>query len=149
MSESLGVARKNIDAWNKRDLDSRLSTLHFPQYRITGTGDLIEESEEVIGEKWRQALEFVVEYEKWDHSEIDEVEIIHSSENKVHLELIFGRYRADGFKYASMKSFWIMSKFVGVWKRILASNMPLEYYLPEDELSMIRQRRREILNAIF
>ena len=149
MSASLDVVRRNIDAWTKRDIDSRLSTLHFPQYRITGTGNLIEESEEVIGDKWRQALEFVVEYEKWDHSEVDEVEITHSSENKIHLELIFGRYRTDGFRYASMKSFWIMSEFDGEWKRTLASNMPLKYYLPEDEISMIRQRKHEILGTIF
>ena len=149
MSAPLDVVRRNIDAWNKGDIDSRLSTLYFPQYRITGTGSLVEELEEVIGEKWKLALKFVVEYENWDHSEIDEVEIIHSSENKVHLALVFGRYRADGLRYASMKSFWIMSKFDGVWRRTLASNLPLEYYLPEDEISMIRQRKHEILGPIF
>ena len=149
MSAPLEVVRRNIDAWNNGDIESRLSTLHFPQYRISRAGELVEESEEVIGEKWRQGIEFNVEYEKWDHSEVDEVEIIDSSEDKVHLALVFGRYRADGFRYASLKSLWIMSKFDGEWKRTLASNMPLNYYLPEDEVSLIRQRKREILGAIF
>jgi hypothetical protein len=146
MSTPLDIVNKNIDAWNRRDIDSRLSTLHFPQYRISGTGSLVEESEEVIGEKWKQALEFAVKCEKWDHSEIDEAKVVHSSDDKVHLSLDFGRYRADGFRYASLKSFWIMTKKDGEWKRTLASNMPLEYNLPEEEIIIMRQRWREVFN---
>ncbi len=65
------------------------------------------------------------------------------------LTLVFGRYRADGFRYASLKSLWIMSKSDGEWKRVLVSNIPLKYFLPEDEVSMIRQRKHETLGSIF
>jgi hypothetical protein len=146
--DALSVVERNIKAWNASDVEARLNTLHFPQYRIDVRGNLSVVSKEQREVDLVRILEFVKEHEKWDHSVIDSVEVIHESKDKVHLSCEFSRFRDDGTRYASLKSFWVMAKIEGEWKRSLVSNMLLEYHLPDDEVETLVEQRKRLMTRI-
>lgn len=141
----LSVVERNIKAWNASDVEARLNTLHFPQYRIDEKGVFSAMSREQVGAGFKRMFGFVKEHERWDHSVIDSMEVIHESKDKVHLSCEFSRFRADGTRYASLKSYWVMVKIEGEWKRSSVSNMPLEYYLPENELEILEEQKKRLL----
>ena len=51
----------------------------------------------------------------WDHSTLDSKEVIHSSENKVHVFIQFTRRDKNGGKIATHRSLWIMTRVSGRW----------------------------------
>jgi hypothetical protein len=61
------------------------------------------------------AFNYLAEREGWDHSTLDLVKGIHESDVKVHFKIEFSRYRADGIKYATHQSLWIVTKEDDHW----------------------------------
>ena len=53
--------------------------------------------------------------ETWHHTEMDWVQALHSSEDKVHLYLQWTRYDEDGSALATYPALWIMTKIHGNW----------------------------------
>jgi hypothetical protein len=51
----------------------------------------------------------------WHHSKWDRRRIIHTSDNKVHVDTKFTRYREDGTKIGSYESLYIVTKENGQW----------------------------------
>lgn len=116
---ALRVVERNIEAWNASDVEARLDTLHFPQHRIDARGVISVVSGGQARTGLVRMLGFVKEHERWDHSVIDSVEAIHESEDKVHLSCEFSRFRADGVRYASLRSLWVMVRVDGEWRLAL------------------------------
>jgi len=78
---------------------------------IAGVNVIItEKSEDFIDLTPRLA-----EREGWHHSEMDALEAVQSSDDKVHFLIEFSRYRSDGYRYAHYKGLWILSRVDGRW----------------------------------
>jgi hypothetical protein len=53
--------------------------------------------------------------EGWARSTLDSVTMRQNDPVKVHFEVVFSRYRADGTKYATYQSLWISTFKDGHW----------------------------------
>jgi hypothetical protein len=109
-------ARAPIDAFfkafNARDNDALKKTLHYPHVRINETGNV---------NVWRDAseagtnFEGLIRSEGWARSSLDSVTMRQNDPVKVHFEVVFSRYKADGSKYATYQSLWIVTSVNGEW----------------------------------
>ena len=109
-------ARSPIDAFfkafNARDNDALKKTLHYPHVRINEAGNV---------NVWRDASEAGTNFEGltrsegWARSSLDSVTMRQNDQVKVHFEVVFSRYKADGSKYATYQSLWIVTSVNGEW----------------------------------
>jgi hypothetical protein len=107
-------ARRTIEAFfqafNKQDAAGMRNTLQFPHIRIaSGRTTIVATPEQCKGD-----LAEVLK-EGWHHSTLDRVEFVHSAPDKVHAAIAFSRYRADGTRYATYRSLWIITRVEGRW----------------------------------
>lgn len=118
-------ARKAIDdffvAFNNRDNQSLKDLYNFPHVFLFGNG-AARIAEDADG----MAVNFerMREREGWHRSTLDTIEATSVSEEKVHFELVFSRYREDGVKYSSVPALWILTKQDGHWGIQIRSLMP-------------------------
>ena len=109
-------ARAPIDAFfkafNARDNDALKKTLHYPHVRINEAGGV---------NVWKDASEAGTNFdgltrtEGWARSSLDSVSMRQNDAVKVHFDVVFSRYKADGTKYATYQSLWIVTKKDGQW----------------------------------
>ena len=109
-------ARAPIDAFfkafNARDNDALKQTLHYPHVRINEAGGV---------NIWKDASEAGTNFdgltrsEGWARSSLDSVTMRQHDPIKVHFDVVFSRYKADGTKYATYQSLWIVTKKDGRW----------------------------------
>jgi hypothetical protein len=109
-------ARKVVEAFfrafNAMDGKAIRNTLHFPHVMIAGVNVMVmERPEDFVNPTPRLA-----ETEGWHHSEMNSLEAIQSSDDKVHFVIEFSRHRADGYKYAAYQGIWILTKDAGRWR---------------------------------
>jgi hypothetical protein len=110
------AARAPIDAFftafNARDNDALKKTLHYPHVRINEAGGV---------NVWKDASEAATNFdgltrsEGWARSTLDSVTMRQNDAIKVHFEVVFSRYKADGTKYATYQSLWIVTQKEGRW----------------------------------
>ena|SRR5882672_6388237 len=109
-------ARAPIDgffkAFNARDNEALKKTLHYPHVRINEAGGV---------NVWKDASEVTTDFnaltraEGWARSTLDSVTMRQNDDVKVHFDVVFSRYKADGTKYAVYQSLWIVTKKDGAW----------------------------------
>ena len=110
------AARAPIDAFfkafNARDNEALRKTLHYPHVRINESGGV---------NIWKDASEAGTNFdgltrnEGWARSSLDSVVMRQNDPVKVHFEVTFSRYRADGTRYATYQSLWIVTLADGHW----------------------------------
>lgn len=110
------AARAPIDAFfkafNARDNEALRKTLHYPHVRINESGGV---------NIWKDASEAGTNFdgltrnEGWARSSLDSVVMRQNDPVKVHFEVTFSRYRADGTRYAMYQSLWIVTLADGHW----------------------------------
>ena len=110
------AARAPIDAFfkafNARDNEALKKTLHYPHVRINEAGGV---------NIWQTAAEAGTNFdaltrnEGWARSSLDSVTMRANDPAKVHFEVVFSRYKADGTKYATYQSLWIVTLKDGAW----------------------------------
>jgi hypothetical protein len=110
------AARAPIDAFfkafNARNNDELKKTLHYPHVRINEAGGV---------NVWKDASEAATNFdglarsEGWARSTLDSVTIRQNDAIKVHFDVVFSRYKADGTKYATYQSLWIVTQKDGQW----------------------------------
>ena len=113
-ADSEREARQVIDAFfaafNKSDSGGVRRTVHFPHIRIaSGRVTVIPSAKEWKGDPTPLAAE------DWHHSTLDSVQFVHGDAEKVHAAIVFSRYRADGARYATHHSLWIITRQDGRW----------------------------------
>jgi hypothetical protein len=109
-------ARAPIDAFfkafNARDNEALKKTLHYPHVRINEAGGV---------NVWKDASDVSTDFagltraEGWARSTLDSVTMRQNDGVKVHFDVVFSRYKADGTKYAVYQSLWIVTKKDGAW----------------------------------
>jgi hypothetical protein len=110
-------ARKVMDefmaAFNARDTGAWADTLLYPHVRFAGgTVTVYPDRTAFIA---ANHIDQLIAGEGWDHSKWDSIRIVQSGPNKVHFVVEFSRYHADGTKYASYPSLYIVEQVGGRW----------------------------------
>lgn len=89
----------NIEPWNKSS--------HFPGYRLKH-GEMQTLSESSLEDN-RKILSYL-RSTGWHRTDYDDFRFIHTSEDKVHLDVAFARYRKDGSQIGRWRSLYILTK---------------------------------------
>ena len=109
-----------MQAFNARDMHAWAATLHYPHVRIAaGKVTVYPDAKAFVAGR---DLDEFARKTGWHHSAWDDRQIIQSSLNKVHIAVRFSRYRADGEKYASYDSLYILQKRDGRWGIVARSS---------------------------
>lgn len=117
IAAALGVLDRHIAALNARDAAALARTLHFPHYRLAGGRMRI----------WKSAANYLEDFharagDAWHHSAWEFRNPIGCSPDKVHLDVGFCRYRADGSLLARYRSIWVVSFLDQRWAAQLRSS---------------------------
>jgi hypothetical protein len=111
-SEARAPIEVFFKAFNARDNEALKKTLNYPHVRINEAGAV---------NIWKDASEAGTNFdglaknEGWARSSLDSVTMRQHDEVKVHFEVVFSRYKADGTKYATYQSLWVSTKKDGKW----------------------------------
>ena len=113
----MAVLDRHFEALNAGDAAALADTLHFPHYRLAGTRMQV----------WDMPATYLDDFHAragagWHHSVWDFRNVIAASEDKVHFDVQFTRYRADDTPLASYRSLWVISKIGGRWAAQLRSS---------------------------
>ncbi len=111
------VMAAHIEALNARDAEALAATLHFPHHRLA-SGRL---------QTWPTPETYHRDFlaragEGWSHSQWDRLDVIAAGPDKVHLDVAFTRYRADGSALGSFRSLWIITREDGRWAAAFRSS---------------------------
>lgn len=110
-SEVMRLLDDYMTGWNRKDLAAWEQTFHFPHYRLaSGKMNVLDRPGLQDAKRiWASVGS------DWHHSRWDRRRIIHSSEDKVHVDTKFTRCRADGSVIGSFESLYIVTKEGGRW----------------------------------
>ena len=108
-----------MNAFNRQDLVAWENTFHFPHYRLASGRMHVSNAP---GEITAAAMERYLDSIGWHHSTWDRRDIIHFSDNKVHVDTKFTRYRKDGSIIGSYESLYILTRMEGKWGVIVRSS---------------------------
>ena len=101
-------------ALNAGNNQALFDTMHLPHVRISGDGVAIYTTREDLEKNYLK--EFAARAgDSWHHTVLDSTQVIHSSENKVHVFIQFTRYDKDSGLLATHQSLWIMTRLNGHW----------------------------------
>ena len=117
VAAAMEVLDRHMDALNRGDADELAQTLHFPHYRLAGTAM----------QTWPGPEHYLRDFraragEGWHHSAWDFRNVVAATDDKVHFDLQFTRYRADGSVLGRYRSLWVMSRIDGRWAAQLRSS---------------------------
>ncbi|MBX9596580.1 MAG: hypothetical protein K2X46_19605 [Roseomonas sp.] len=116
-AEAMAVLDRHMAALNARDAAALAATLHFPHYRLSGGRLRVWETPATYLDDF-----FARAGEGWDHSAWDYRYVVAASDDKVHLDVQFTRYRADGGSLGSFRSLWVVARLDGRWAAQLRSS---------------------------
>jgi len=85
-----------LATFNEGDTDGHAATLGYPHVRLAGGAVRIWADREEAAAAMALAIPTLREQTGWDHSVWDHRRVIHATSAKVHLDVQFTRYRADG-----------------------------------------------------
>ena len=112
--EATRAVENYMQALNNQDDSRLLDLLHLPHIRISGAGVKIYMSRKQLEDEY--LAEF---YERagteWDHTDLDSVEVLHISEQKVHLFIQWTRRRNDETAITTQQALWVMTEIDGIW----------------------------------
>lgn len=111
------VMHAHVAALNARDQPALAATLHFPHYRLTD-GRL---------KTWATPDSYLTDFlaragDDWDHTRWNFLTVVAASPEKVHLDVSFTRYRADGSTLGTFRSLWVIACLEGRWAAQLRSS---------------------------
>jgi len=106
----MSLMKAHIDALNRRDAQAIATTLHFPHYRLSGT----------TWKTWETAEHYFKDFldragSRWQRSTCEDIKVVDSSENKVHLDVEIRRYDSSNKLITSFRSLWVIIEIDGVW----------------------------------
>jgi hypothetical protein len=115
MTDSEREATELLEEWmaafNARDVDRWAATFNFPSVRLASGRLVIFENASSIRRDMFERLTSV----GWDRSTWDHHRVINSSDNKVHFDTRFTRYRADGSVIGTYDSIYVVTRQDGHW----------------------------------
>lgn len=112
--EAMEVLDEFMATWNARDAVGHSATYHYPHYRLArGTMNVWETKEDAV-------QGHVVAFKSlpetgWHHSAWVHRRIVTVSENKVHVDTRFTRFREDGSEIGTYDSLYVLIEKDGRW----------------------------------
>jgi len=102
-----------MTAFNARDEAAWVDTLHYPHVRIASGRVAVYADRAAM----LDATDFAAfaEENDWDHSAWDDLRVIQSSPEKVHVAVNFTRYDAEGGVIGTYASLYVLEKLDGRW----------------------------------
>jgi hypothetical protein len=100
-------------AFNARDVEAWIGTLNFPHVRIA-SGQVAVFPDAAA---FRNNFEFArfAEQTGWSRSEWTERHVVHAGPDKVHVAVVFTRFREDGSVLARYESLYVVTQQNGHW----------------------------------
>ncbi|MBW0151718.1 MAG: hypothetical protein KXJ53_10940 [Phenylobacterium sp.] len=99
-----------MTAFNARDIKAFEQTFNFPSIRLaSNTMRIINKGDQTPATFDHASLK------EWDHSAWEKREIIHSGDDKVHIDTRFTRYRKDGSVIGGFDSIYVVTCEDGHW----------------------------------
>lgn len=117
VAAALAVLDRHMAALNAADEEALLATLHFPHYRLAASRMQI----------WERPERYLADFRAragadWRRSAWDYRNVIAAGPEKVHLDVQFTRYRADGAPIGRYRSLWVVTRIGGHWAAQLRSS---------------------------
>lgn len=117
IAAALAVLDRHFEALNAGDVVALAQTLHFPHYRLAGTRMQV----------WQHSENYLRDFHtrvgsEWHHSAWDFRNPICASQEKVHFDTRFSRYRADDTLLGQYCSIWVITYLNGRWAAQLRSS---------------------------
>ena len=110
IAEAMAVLDAHMAGLNARDEAAIGATLHFPHYRLSqGRMQVWEKPDQYFADFLARAGG------GWDRSAWDFRNVVAAGPEKVHLDVQFTRYRADGSPMGHFRSLWIVARLDGRW----------------------------------
>ena len=126
-SASEQAARQALDdffaAWNAADVAAVRATLNYPHVTFGPNGQLVVAQ---TPDEFPAPFDQLREREGWHHSTIDSFTSVSSSDAKVHCEVEYSRYHADGARYGGGRVLYIVTDHAGHWGMQFRSGLPEE-----------------------
>jgi hypothetical protein len=107
------LVRSRFTAWNRADSAAVRALLHVPHVSVPGTRMSIRESESALLDS--PDFRALASVEGWHHSTLDALDACQRSADKVHCVATYGRYAADGRRYADGQAVYIATCRDGRW----------------------------------
>ena len=117
IAAAMNVLDRHLLALNSGDAVALAQTLHFPHYRLAGRRMQIWERPETYLQDF-----YARAGDEWHHSGWDFRNPISARLDKVHLDVQFSRYRADGSILGRYRSLWVVSFIDQRWAAQLRSS---------------------------
>jgi hypothetical protein len=111
VNAAMAVLDRFMAALNARDEAALTATMHFPHHRLAGGRFTV----------WERPADYTMAGflgragEGWARSAWDFRRVVAAGAGKVHLDVQFAGYRADGSVIGRFRSLWIVSRLAGVW----------------------------------
>ena len=135
-----------ITQWNTADDANLRGAIHFPFVTVPGGGALIIDDQP---EDFSAGFDQMRATERWSRSsfDFDSFTVVKSSRDKVHAEVGFSRYRADGTAYRTSRVFYIVTRRDDDWRIQLRTGAasPVDLEAPE-RAEIVRDARRAVLD---
>jgi len=101
-------------ALNAGDDQALYNSMHVPHVRISGNGVAIHTTREDLERDYLKGFAARAG-DQWHHTVLDSVEVLHSSDDKVHLYIQWTRHDKDDTPLLTHQALWIMTKIDGRW----------------------------------
>jgi len=117
VEQALSLMDAHIKAINERDSEAIADTLHFPHHRLSGT----------TWKTWESSEHYLNDFldragTNWKRSAAEDIKVVDSSANKVHLDVEIRRYDSSDSLITSFRSLWVIIEINGVWAAKIRSS---------------------------
>jgi len=117
IQNAIAVVDAHMAALNARNPDAIAASLHFPHYRLAGSVFMVWETPATYLDD-----SFARAGEGWARSQWNRQDVIHAEAEKVHLDMEFTRFHADGSDLGTFRSIWVITRIQGRWAAQLRSS---------------------------
>ena len=111
--QAMRVLDEFMTAFNARDENAWMATLHFPHVRVASGATRLDATPEAMMSSF-DFEQFAKRFD-WHHSAWLSREVVQSGPDKVHVVVRFARYREDGTVSAEFDSLYIVARRQGRW----------------------------------
>ena len=115
VAAAMATADEFLATFNARDPAGHAATLAYPHVRLASGTVRIWQSIEEATEAMARNIPLLAERAGWDHSEWDHKRLVHAGAGKVHLDVQFTRYRADGSVIGVYPAVYVLVEQDGRW----------------------------------
>lgn len=121
ITAAMSVMKAHINALNTHDEKALAATLHFPHHRLSGTNWKTWETAELYFNDFRDRAG-----SDWKYSSFEDIKVLDSSADKVHLDAEIRRYDNNDQLITSFRSLWVIIEIDGVWAAKVRSSFAMK-----------------------